>query len=97
MALARTFAVQLDGVDGELVSVEADLAVGLPGTSVIGLGDTAVVQARDRVKAAVLNSGEKWPDRRITLALSPAALRKQGSPSMSPSRWRCWPRPGWSS
>jgi magnesium chelatase family protein len=79
MALARTLAVQLDGIDGELVSVEADLAMGLPGTTVIGLGDTTVQQARDRVKAAVINSGQRWPDRRITLALSPAALRKQGS------------------
>ena len=52
MALARTLAVQLDGLDGHLVSVEADLANGLPGTTVIGMGDTAVQQSRDRVKAA---------------------------------------------
>ncbi len=79
MALARTLAVQLDGLDGHLVSVEADLANGLPGTTVIGMGDTAVQQSRDRVKAAVVNSGHTWPDRRITLALSPASLRKHGS------------------
>ena len=79
MSLARTLAVQLDGIDGEIVSVEADLAMGLPGTTVIGMGDTAVLQARDRVKAAVVNSGERWPDRKITLALSPAALKKSGS------------------
>lgn len=79
MSLARTLAVQLDGLDGQVVSVEADLANGLPGTTVIGMGDTAVLQARDRVRAAVVNSGEKWPERKITLALSPASLRKQGS------------------
>ncbi len=79
MTLARTMSVQLDGLDGQVVSVEADLANGLPGTTVIGMGDTAVQQARDRVKAAVVNSGQKWPERRITLALSPASLRKQGS------------------
>lgn len=79
MSLARTLAVQLDGLDGQIVSVEADLANGLPGTTVIGMGDTAVQQARDRVKAAVVNSGEKWPERKITLALSPASLRKHGS------------------
>ncbi|MEP6981012.1 MAG: ATP-binding protein, partial [Nakamurella sp.] len=79
MALARTLAVQLDGLDGHLVSVEADLANGLPGTTVIGMGDIAVQQSRDRVKAAVVNSGQTWPDRRITLALSPASLRKNGS------------------
>lgn len=79
MALARAWSVALDGVGGHLVQVEADLAGGLPGTTVIGLGDAAVCQARDRVRAAVLNSGHKWPDKRITLALSPAALPKKGA------------------
>ena len=45
----------------------------------IGMGDAAVTQARDRIRAAVMNSGQKWPDRRITLALSPAALPKRGA------------------
>lgn len=79
MSLARTWSVALDGVVGHLVQVEADLASGLPGTTVIGLGDAAVYQARDRVRAAVMNSGHKWPDKRITLALSPAALPKKGA------------------
>ena len=43
------------------------------------MGDAAVTQARDRIRAAVVNSGQKWPDRRITLALSPAALPKRGA------------------
>ena len=64
---------------GHLIAVEADLAAGLPGTTVIGMGDAAVTQARDRIRAAVVNSGQKWPDRRITLALSPAALPKRGA------------------
>lgn len=79
MALGRTWAVALTGVVGHLIAVEADLAMGLPGTTVIGLGDAAVTQARDRVRSAVLNSGERWPDRRITLALSPAGLPKRGA------------------
>jgi len=79
MTLARTWAVALNGLAGQLVAVEADLAAGLPGTTVIGMGDAAVTQARDRIRAAVLNSGHKWPDRRITLALSPAALPKRGA------------------
>ena len=79
MTLARTWAVALTGITGHLVAVEADLAAGLPGTLVIGMGDAAVTQARDRVRAAVMNSGQKWPDRRITLALSPAALPKRGA------------------
>lgn len=79
MALARSWAVALAGLSGHLVAVEADLALGLPGTTVIGLGDAAVVQARDRIRAAVHNSGLRWPDRRITLALSPAGLPKRGA------------------
>lgn len=79
MGLARTWAVGLDGIVGGLVAVEADLAAGLPGTTVIGMGDAAISQARDRVRSAVQNSGVRWPDRRITLALSPASLRKSGA------------------
>jgi magnesium chelatase family protein len=79
MALARTWAVALSGVAGQLVAVEADLANGLPGTTVIGRGDVAVTQARDRVRSAIVNTGQKWPEKRITLALSPAALPKRGA------------------
>ncbi|MGI8537165.1 MAG: YifB family Mg chelatase-like AAA ATPase [Mycobacteriales bacterium] len=79
MALARAYAVGLVGLDGQLVEVEADLARGLPGLTVIGLPDAALGEARDRVRAAVVNSGQAWPQRRITLALSPASLPKRGS------------------
>ncbi len=79
MTLARTWSVALNGVAGQLIAVEADLAQGLPGTTVIGLGDTAVTQARDRIRAAIINSGHKWPENRITLALSPASLPKRGA------------------
>jgi magnesium chelatase family protein len=79
MALARTWAMALHGVAGHLIAVEADIANGLPGTTVIGLGDTAVTQSRDRVRAAVLNAGHRWPPRRITLALSPAGIPKRGA------------------
>ena len=79
MALARTFAIALLGVAGHLVEVEAHLANGLPGLTLIGLPDTALHEARDRVRAAVVNSGFSWPNRRITLGLSPATLPKSGS------------------
>lgn len=79
MALARTWAVALAGLAGHVVAVEADLANGLPATTVIGLGDVAVTQARERVRSAVINTGAKWPEKRITLALSPAALPKRGA------------------
>ena len=61
------------------MEVEADLAQGLPGLTVIGLPDASLAEARDRIKAAIVNSGQSWPQRRITLALSPAWLPKRGS------------------
>lgn len=79
MALARAWSVALAGVQGTVVEVEADLAPGLPGLTIIGLPDAALSESRDRVRAAVLNSAEPWPQRRITLGLSPATLRKHGS------------------
>jgi magnesium chelatase family protein len=72
MALARTRSVTLVGVEGHVVEVEADLADGLPGLTMVGLPDAVLHEARDRVRAAVVNSGEAWPSRRMTLALTPA-------------------------
>lgn len=79
MALARTRAVALVGVDGHVVDVEADITAGLPGLHLVGLPDTALREARDRVRAAIVNSGEAWPRQRITVSLSPASLPKRGS------------------
>ena len=79
MSLARSWSVAVVGVDGHLVEVEADLAAGLPGLSLVGLPDASLHEARDRVKAAVINSGLAWPQHRITVGLSPAALPKSGS------------------
>jgi magnesium chelatase family protein len=79
MSLASAWAVALYGIDGVLVEIEAHIGPGLPGLQMVGLPDTALSEARDRVRAAVLNSGERWPPRRITLALSPATLPKAGS------------------
>ena len=79
MALGRAHSVAVSGVDGQLVEIEAYLGRGLPGVHLVGLPDTALQESRDRVRAAVANSGESWPSRRITLALSPATLPKGGS------------------
>jgi magnesium chelatase family protein len=79
MSLARAHGVVISGVDAHLVEVEAHLSSGLPGMSIVGLADTAVGEARDRVRAAVLNSGARWPQARITVGLSPASLHKRGS------------------
>lgn len=71
--------VGLVGVEGRLVEVEADLSPGLPAVVLTGLPDTALHEARDRVRAAVVNSGQSWPNRRITVNLLPAAMPKHGS------------------
>ena len=79
MALARTHSVALVGVEGHPVEIEADIENGLVGLLLVGLPDTALREARDRIRAAIINSGEKWPNRRITVGLSPASLPKRGS------------------
>lgn len=79
MSLARALGVVISGVEAHVVEVEAHLSSGLPGMSIVGLADTAVGEARDRVRAAVLNSGARWPQARITVGLSPASLHKRGS------------------
>lgn len=79
MSYARVRCVGLVGVTGHVLQVEADLAPGLPTVAITGLPDTALHEARDRVRAAVVNSGRAWPNRRITINLLPATLPKHGS------------------
>ncbi|MEY9847133.1 magnesium chelatase family protein [Streptacidiphilus sp. BW17] len=79
MAFARTGAVALLGVDGVVVEVQADLEPGLAAFTIVGLPDKAVNESRDRVRAAVVNSGEKWPLKKLTVGLSPASVPKSGS------------------
>lgn len=77
--LGRTLAVSLLGLTGHVVEVEAHLAPSLPAFTLVGLPDAALAEARDRVRAAVTSTGLPWPNRRITVNLSPAALPKSGS------------------
>jgi magnesium chelatase family protein len=79
MPLARTHSIALVGVEGHPVEIEADIENGLVALLLVGLPDTALREARDRIRAAVINSGESWPNRRITVGLSPASLPKRGS------------------
>lgn len=79
MTLGRTVAVALRGLTGHVVEVEAHLAASLPAFTLVGLPDAALAEARDRVRAAVTSSGLAWPNRRITVNLSPATLPKSGS------------------
>jgi magnesium chelatase family protein len=79
VVLGRTLAVSLRGLAGHVVEVEAHLAASLPAFTLVGLPDAALAEARDRVRAAVTSSGLAWPNRRITVNLSPATLPKSGS------------------
>ncbi|MFI7626830.1 YifB family Mg chelatase-like AAA ATPase [Microbispora rosea] len=79
MPVARTHCVGLVGVTGRLVEVEADVGPGIAGTHFIGLLDTAISEARGRVRSALINSRFAWPDARVTVSLFPATLPKRGS------------------
>src|SRR5450432_3114726 len=79
MPLARTHSITLVGVQGHPVEIEADIENGLVGLLLVSLPDTALREARDRIRAAIVNSKEAWPQRRITVGLSPASLPKRGS------------------
>ncbi|WP_149257793.1 YifB family Mg chelatase-like AAA ATPase [Actinomadura sp. K4S16] len=79
MTLAKTRSVSLVGVDGFVVDVEAAITSGVPGLHLVGLPDTALSEARDRVRAAIFNSGEDWPNRHVTVSLFPASMPKKGS------------------
>jgi magnesium chelatase family protein len=76
--LAKVNSCAVVGLDGEIVEVEADIGQGIPAFSVVGLPDTAVQEARERVRAAVRNSGLQFPPSRVTVNLAPADLRKEG-------------------
>jgi magnesium chelatase family protein len=76
LAHVTTFAI--DGVEPRRIFVEVDIRPGLPAFTIVGLGDTAVRESRERVRAAIQNSGYEFPQRRITANLAPASLRKVG-------------------
>ena len=64
MSLAQTTSVALLGLDGHLVTVEVDIADGVPMYSLLGLPDTALSESRERVRAAMVNCAEKWPNKK---------------------------------
>lgn len=78
MSLARAVTFAIDGIASRRVLVEVDLRVGLPAFTIVGCGDVSVRESRERIRAALLNSGFAFPARRITANLAPAALRKVG-------------------
>jgi len=78
LSLAIVHSRAQNGLSAEAVTVEVHLAPGLPGLAIVGLPEAAVRESRDRVRAAIVNSGYQFPNRRITVNLAPADLPKEG-------------------
>ena len=77
--LAKVHSVAVNGLEAHAVEVEVDLAGGLPGFTVVGLPDLTVRESRERVRSALRNSGFSFPQRKVTVNLAPADLRKEGA------------------
>ena len=76
--LAKVKSAAVVGLDAQIVDVEVDISAGLPAMTIVGLPDTAVQEARERVRAAIRNTGLTFPMKRITVNLAPADLKKEG-------------------
>jgi magnesium chelatase family protein len=76
---ATALSCALQGLAGIPITVEADIAAGLPGFTIVGLTDRAIQEARERVRAAVRNGGFEFPTRRLTVNLAPAEVPKEGT------------------
>lgn len=79
MTVARSLSVALVGMAPHVIEVEVDVSTGIPGFTLTALADRVLKQSEQRIKSAVSNSEEKWPGRRVTVAMSPAAVPKSGS------------------
>ena len=90
--IAKTNSALVLGIDAHPVDVEVDVSIGLSTFNIVGLPDGTIKESRDRVTAAVTNSGFNFPVRRIVVNLAPAALRKMDQNSTFLSPWPCWGR-----
>ena len=77
--LAKVWSAGLVGLEAHLIEIEVDIGGGLPQFSIVGLPDTTVRESRDRVRAALKNTGFTFPARKITVNLAPAGIKKEGS------------------
>jgi magnesium chelatase family protein len=77
--LASVTSATVLGIDGQVITVEVHVSMGLPSYQVVGLPDTAIRESRERVRAALLSSGVDWPLRRVTVNLAPSGVRKAGA------------------
>ena len=79
MSLAKVSSMGINGIDGYIITVETDLSNGLPAFDIVGLPDASVKESKERVKAAIKNSGFNIPVKRITVNLAPADRKKEGA------------------
>ena len=77
--IAKVFTAAPIGFDGSVVEVESDTVRGLPGMQIVGLGNKAIDEAKERVKSAISNSMLEYPSKRIVINLAPAELPKDGT------------------
>lgn len=77
--LSKVKSFGLSGIDGYIVEVETDIGNGIPSFEIVGLGDAAIREARERVRSAIKNAGLEYPVRKITMNLAPANIKKEGS------------------
>ena len=76
--LAKVVSFGLKGVDGYKIDIETDVSNGLPHFEIVGLADTAIKEAKERVRSAIKNSAFEYPIKRITVNLAPADMKKEG-------------------
>lgn len=76
--LSKVLSFGLTGIEGFLVTIETDMVGGVPGFDIVGLGDTAVKESKERVKSAIRNSGFEYPVKHYTVNLAPADMKKEG-------------------
>lgn len=77
--IAKTYSFCLLGLDAYPVEIEIDVASGLPAVNLVGLADTAIKESKERIRAAIKNSGFFWPGMRITINLTPSDIKKEGA------------------
>lgn len=77
MTLGRSKGVSLQGLLGSVIDIEVDIADGIPIYSLLGLPDTSLQESRDRVRAALINTGQRWPNKKVTVSLSPGMVAKE--------------------
>ena len=81
MSVAKTYAAHISGLGAKIVTIEVDLSNGLHAFSIVGLGDRAIEESRDRVSAAIKNSGflsPKQKNQKVVISLAPADMKKEG-------------------